>query len=167
MRRLNQDAIVAIILLLVSGVLFWSTFSIRSPDYGVLTPSAWPRAIIIALAFLSSIYLIQSVKDGPSEHDEAENPDKEKGLKAWFVYWKNPIICFVLFFLYLVTLPYLGSLIGGVAFVFSLMSVLGGVAPRDMATHAVLSMATVGGMWSIFNFGLDVILPTGVIFSVL
>jgi len=166
MRRLNQDAIIAILLLLVSGVLFWSTFSIRSPDYGVLAPSAWPRAIIIALAFLSSIYLLQSIKDGASAHDEAENPEKEPGLKAWLVYWKNPISCFILFFLYLVTLPYLGSLIGGVAFVFSVMSLLGGFAPRDMVNHAVLSLITVGGMWSIFTFGLDVILPEGVIFSV-
>ena len=44
MRRLNQDAVIAVFLLLASGVLFWATFSIRTPDYGVLTPSAWPRA---------------------------------------------------------------------------------------------------------------------------
>ena len=166
MRRLNQDAIIAIILLLVTGVLFWSTFSIRNPDYGVLAPSAWPRTIIIGLGILSAIYLLQSIKDGPDSVNGAETTDRDPGFKAWLIYWKNPIICFFIFFLYLVTLPILGSLIGGVCFVFGLMSLLGGIAPRDMALHAVLSLATVGGMWSIFTFGLDVLLPTGVIFSV-
>lgn len=45
---------------------------------------------------------------------------------GWLLYWQNPISCFVLFFDYIVTLPTLGSLIGGVLFVFTLMLVLGG-----------------------------------------
>jgi len=162
MRRLNHDTVIAIFLILASGVLFWSTFSIRSPDYGVLAPSAWPRGIIIALAILSVIYLIQSLRREPVEGDVPKHPS---GIKAWVVYWHNPIICFGLFFAYLITLPILGSLIGGVLFVFSLMCAIGGIAPRDVMSHAVLALVTVGGMWSIFTFGLDVILPTGVIFS--
>ena len=162
MRRLNHDAVIAIFLILASGVLFWSTFSIRSPDYGVLAPSAWPRGIIIVLAILSVIYLIQSLRRETVEGDVAKHPP---GLKGWVVYWQNPIICFSLFFAYLITLPILGSLIGGVLFVFLLMSIIGGISPRDVIIHAVLALATVGGMWSIFTFGLDVILPTGVIFS--
>ena len=162
MRRLNHDTVIAIFLILASGVLFWSTFSIRSPDYGVLAPSAWPRGIIIALAILSVIYLIQSLRREPVE---GHTPKRPSGLKAWVVYWQNPIICFSLFFAYLITLPILGSLIGGVLFVFALMSAIGGFAPRDVISHAILALATVGGMWSIFTFGLDVILPTGVIFS--
>jgi predicted membrane-bound spermidine synthase len=67
---------------------------------------------------------------------------------------------------YLVTLPYLGSLIGGLAFVFTLMSVLGGWSPRNLALHALLAVVTVGGMWCIFTFGLGVLLPPGEIFSV-
>ena len=38
MMRLNKDACVAIFLLLACGVLFWASFDIRQPDYGVLMP---------------------------------------------------------------------------------------------------------------------------------
>jgi putative tricarboxylic transport membrane protein len=165
MRRLNQDAVIAIVLLLISGVLFWSTFSIRTPDYGVLAPSTWPRIIIIVLAILSVIYLISSIKEGEGTTYQGGPADREPGLKAWLVYWQNPIICFVLFFVYLFTLPVLGSLIGGVLFVFALMSAIGGFAKKDMGVHAMLALTTVGGMWSIFTYGLEVILPTGIIFS--
>ncbi|MEZ7864831.1 MAG: tripartite tricarboxylate transporter TctB family protein [Rhodospirillales bacterium] len=162
MRRLNQDAVIAIFLLLASGILFWSTFSIRTPDYGVLTPAAWPRVIIFALALLSFLYLIQSLKKGVDENAVA---DREPGLKSWLVYWQNPIYCFAFFLTYLLTLPVLGSLIGGVLFVFILMSILGGVSKEKIVTHAALSLATVGGMWCIFTYGLEVILPQGMIFS--
>ena len=37
----NRDTITAIVLLLLCGVLFWVSFDIRSPDYGILLPSAW------------------------------------------------------------------------------------------------------------------------------
>ncbi len=165
MRRLNQDAVIAIFLILASGVLFWSTFSIRSPDYGVLAPSAWPRVIIIVLAILSVIYLIQSVGKEQPAADQKAQAGRQPGVAGWLVYWKNPIFCFVLFLVYLLTLPLLGSLIGGVSFVFILMSILGGISKENVLTHATLALATVGGMWIIFTYGLEVILPQGVIFS--
>ena len=164
MRRLNQDAVIAIILLLASGVLFWSTFSIRTADYGVLAPSTWPRVITVALGILSAIYLAQSIKKDDGEVYEG-TADRDPGIMAWLVYWKNPIICFVLFFAFLITLPVFGSLIGGILFVFFLMGFLGGFAPRAMLVHAALATATVGGMWAIFTYGLGVLLPSGMIFS--
>ena len=162
MRRLNQDTVIAVFLLLASGVLFWATFSIRTPDYGVLAPSAWPRVIILALAVLSFLYLIQSLKKGVNARQVSE---RQPGLKSFFVYWKNPIYCFVLFLIYLLTLPVLGSLIGGVSFVFVLMNILGGISKEKVATHFALSLTTVGGMWCIFTYGLEVMLPPGMIFS--
>ena len=41
MGRLSRDAVIAIVLLMACGILFWSTFSIRDPDYGQLKPTAW------------------------------------------------------------------------------------------------------------------------------
>jgi hypothetical protein len=37
-----------------------ASFEIREPDYGVLSPAAWPRLIIIIIGGLSVIYLLQS-----------------------------------------------------------------------------------------------------------
>jgi len=169
MGRLRQDTVIAIVLLMACGILFWSTFSIRVPDYGQLMPSTWPRVILGALTLLSVIYLIQSLRQASPPVDEYEQSvpgaPPGGGLIGWLRHWRNPIWCFVMFFAYLITLPWLGSLIGGVLFVFTLMGVLGGWAPRNVVLHAGLALLTVGGMWSIFTYGLGVLLPAGEIFS--
>ena len=167
MGRLNRDAIIAILLLMACGVLFWSTFSIRTPDYGQLKPSTWPRVVLGVLTLLSVIYLVQSLRRGPEDEPDNDDtgPARAPGLIGWILYWRNPIWCFGLFFAYLVTLPFLGSLIGGVLFVFTLMGVLGGWSARNLVQHAALALISVGGMWSIFTYGLGVFLPTGEIFS--
>ena len=169
MGRLNRDAVIAIVLLMACGILFWSTFSIRVPDYGQLKPSTWPRVVLGVLALLSTIYLVQSLRRGPAPDDGYDTsdagPPRAPGPIGWILYWRNPLWCFGLFFAYLMTLPVLGSLIGGVLFVFTLMGVLGGWSPRNLIQHAALALISVGGMWSIFTYGLGVILPPGEIFS--
>ncbi len=161
MTRLNKDTIVAIMLLCLCAVFFWATFDIRQPDYGVLMPSTWPRVIIVALSILCSIYFIQSIR--------ADNTngilEREPGFTGFFKYWRNPLFCFVMFFLFLASMPILGMLIGGVTFVFVLMGLLGGWAPRQMLIHASVAIISVGAMWSLFTYGLGVMLPVGMIFN--
>ena len=163
MARLNRDTIVAIFLLLFCGVFIWASFDIRTPDYGVLKPSTWPQVILGVMTLLCLIYLVQSVKAGPDE--DAVDLTREPGLVGFLKYWQNPIKCFVMFFIFLYTLPILGMLIGGVSFVFILMTLLGGSAPRQLITHAIISVCAVGAMWSLFTFGLEVMLPEGVIYN--
>ena len=163
MARLNRDTIVAIFLLMFCCVFLWASFDIRTPDYGVLSPSTWPQVILGVMTLLSLIYLVQSVKAGPDE--DAADPTREPGLVGFLMYWQNPIKCFVMFFIFLYTLPILGMLIGGVSFVFILMTLLGGWAPRQLITHAIISVCAVGAMWGLFTFGLEVMLPEGVIYN--
>ena len=116
-------------------------------------------SFIRQLTLLSLIYLIKSIMETPAERPARDGAGG--GLAGWFRYYRNPIICFVLFFAFLAVMPLLGMLIGGLLFVFFMLSVLGGIAPRQMALHAIISIAAVGIMWSIFTFGLGVILPQG------
>ena len=166
MGRLNQDTILAIALLLASGVLMIASFDIREPDYGQLSPAAWPRAIVVALGFLSFLYLAQSLTRGRSqERAGAAEPSRDKppltSIGGLLKYWRNVIWCFVLFLLYLLTMPYLGMLIGGVTFAFLLMNALGGWTPRQLLLHAGIAVICVGGVWALFTFGLKVPLPAG------
>ena len=172
MRSLNQDTIIAIFLLLVSGGLMVASFGIREPDYGQLSPATWPRVIVAALGVLSFIYLIQSLAGAPAGVDLPETADTSEpsehkvepaSAAGFFGYWRNVVWCFVLFLGYLLVLPYAGMLIGGVTFAFLLMSALGGWAPRQLALHAAIAVFAVGGMWTLFTFGLKVPLPTGMI----
>lgn len=167
MQRITSDVVIAIGLLVFCGVFFWASFDIREPDYGTLPPSAWPRVILGVLSFLSLIYLVQSLRQAPQDTDRADAPESARapGLTGWFAHWRNVIACFVLFFAYLASLPVLGMLIGGILFVFLLLTVLGGWAPKQLLLHAVIATVAIGAMWSLFTFGLGVLLPQGVIFN--
>ncbi|MBC8337995.1 MAG: tripartite tricarboxylate transporter TctB family protein [Alphaproteobacteria bacterium] len=166
MQRLNRDAIIAIILLAFCGVFFWASFDIRQPDYGVLMPSTWPRVILGVMTFLSVLYLIQSLSLGQEEIEDDQydaEHTRKPGFRGWLEHWRNPLWCFFLFFLYLLTLPVLGMLIGGITFVYVLLGMLGGWDGNKPVVHGVIAICAIGVMWSVFTFGLGVLLPPGMI----
>lgn len=153
MRGANRDTVVAVILLVVCGVLFWQTFHIQDPGYISLKPYVWPRGVIVLMTVFCLIYLAQSVR--------APAMPGEGGIGAWFARYRNALWCYGLFALFLLTLDWLGMLIGGALFVFGVMAALGRRTARDLARYAVIAVVTVGLMWSIFTFGLNVFLPAG------
>lgn len=156
----NRDFFVALFFLVLSGVMFVATFQLPPPMFGQMTPALWPRTILIPLAILSFVLLVISQRN--SARDEA--PRRSFG--EWLTYYKNPLWCFTLFFLFLITMPVLGMLIGGLAYVFLTLSVLGGWAPRQLGLHAVIAGIFVIGMWAIFTQLLGVFLPEGTILRV-
>lgn len=158
MGRLNRDVYIAIFMLLLTGVFFWQTFDIREIDYGTLQASAWPRMILIVLGIFSVVYLIQSIKAGPESSTEDDG-------RSFFEKYRNPIICFVLYFFFLFSMPYLGLLLSGILFVFLLLTAIGGAAPKALLIHAVIACIAIGAMWSFFTYALGVILPQGELIS--
>ncbi len=158
----NRDTVIAILLLLLCGLFIWASFDIRQPDYGILGPAAWPRAVLAVLTFFCLIYLFQSLRAGPGAKGDSE----AAGLRGWFSRYRNPLWCYGIYLAFLVTLPYLGALIGGIALVFALLTVLGGFKPRQLLLHAVVASLSMGAMWALFTFGLRVILPQGEILSI-
>ena len=162
---ISRDIAVAIFLLAICGVLWFASFDIREPDYGQLSPATWPRIIIGAITILSFMFLVQSVRAvGQTPTATDASAIKPTSTTGFYSYWKNVIWCFVLFGLYLYSLEYLGMLVGALAFVFLLLCALGGWQPRKLFLHAVIAGVTVGGMWSLFTYGLDVLLPSGSLF---
>lgn len=169
MKKLNRDVVIATLTLAGCGLLGWQSLSIRDPGYGTLAPAAWPQFVLILLTVFSLIYFFQSIA-APAT-DPAENPAADapsgKGLGAFFEYYRNPIICYGIYFAFLLTLPVLGALIGGILLVFLLLNVLGGWTPAALVRHGLIAIISMGFMWSLFSFGLRVILPEGMIFTIL
>jgi hypothetical protein len=165
MTRVNRDTVVAILLLVGCGILINASFDIREPDYGQLSPAAWPRTIVGILTLLSLIYLVQSIRRGVPEEPVESAENAPRGFGEWFAHWRNVFWVFALFLAYLLALPWLGMLVGGIAFVFLLLNALGGWSPDRLALHAVIAGVSVGGMWSVFTFGLGVLLPRGEFFG--
>ncbi len=162
MSRLNRDTVIALFLMIMWSVFLWASFDIRQIDYGTMGADVWPRGIVLLLFILTAIYLFQSLRAGADE-----TPDEPFTIKGWFVKYRNPLWCYALYFVFLLTLPYLGMLIGGVLLVFCLLTVLGGHTPRDIAIHAAIALISITGMWAIFTYALGVILPQGMIFTTL
>ena len=132
-----------------------ASFDIREPDYGVLSPAAWPRLIIIIMGVLSVLYFVQSLRMPKTDTSNTQ----KKNLFEFMNYWRNVFAVFIIFAAYLVALPSLGMLIGNIAFSFVLLSVLGGWRP--FIVHGLVAIGTSGGMWLLFTYALEVFLPRG------
>ncbi len=159
MSRMNRDMGVAIFLLLFCGVFFAATFDIRETSYGTPGAGVWPRIILLALALLSAGYLAQSLKRGAAARDDAA-----RGLKGWLATYRNALWCYFLFAVFLLTMPYLGMLLGGALFVFCTLTALGRRDGRTLLVHGAIALGAVGIMWGVFTYGLNVILPGGELF---
>jgi len=155
---LNRDAFVAVFFLLLCAVMFAASLELPPAMFGQMSPALWPRIIIVPLALLSALLLFQSQR-APQKTEKVTVSD-------WLQHNKNPFICFALFFLFLITMPYAGMLLGGLAYVFLTLCVLGGWKPRQLALHAAISAFFVIGMWAIFTQMLGVLLPEGEILRV-
>lgn len=165
---INRDVVIAIFLLVICGVLMVASFDIREPDYGQLSPATWPRTLVVILSVLSLIYLVQSLRRPPDSDPQSEQAGSSPPLTQpveFLRYWQNVVWCFALFALYLLTMPWLGMLVGASLFVFLLLNCLGGWTPRLLLLHAIIALVVIGGMWSLFTFGLGVLLPSGELFS--
>lgn len=158
--QLNRDTAIAIVSLLICGALLISTFQMPAPMFNQMPATLWPRMIIVPLTLLSLILLVKA------QITDADESTPIRSFSDWFSYYRNPIICFVLFFLFLITMPVLGMLIGGLLYVFITLSVLGGWSPHMMLRHGLISVFFVVGMWAIFTQLLGVFLPEGILLRV-
>lgn len=158
MKRLNRDSVIAVLLLLFCGLLFRQTFFVRKVPFSIMGSEVWPRFILIVLFLLLAIYLFKSLIT-PSTSDLSDRP-----LKVWIEMYRNPLWCFGMFFLFLISLPYFGMLISGILFVFITQTIIGSRDKRSLTLHALIAIGAVGGMWAIFRFGLGVVMPAGSLF---
>ncbi len=169
MARLNRDVVVALLLLLLCGTFFWESFNIRLTDYGQLDSTVWPRLILGALTLACLVYLWQALRGGieagAEEAEAAAESESGGGLAGWLQRYRNALVCYLLFLLFLLTLSYLGLLIGGILFVFLALTFLGRPQLSLAPLHAAIAVGSVGAMWAVFTFGLRVFLPEGELIS--
>ncbi len=157
--KINQDTITALCLLAICGVVFADTLRMEPAMFGQMPATLWPRMILAPLALLSVLMLVNAQK-------AVETGVVRKSLPEWFTYYKNPIVCFVLFFVFLLTMPITGMLLGGLAYVFLTLNFLGGWTRQKLIQHGIVTLIFVVGMWLIFTQALGVFLPEGILLRV-
>ena len=156
--RINRDSVSAVFLLLFCGVFFAASFEIEATNYGTLQSSVWPQIILGALSVFSLLLLTQALRRPPGAGEGG-------GLLDWLRRYRNPLICYALFLGFLVSLPILGMLLGGIFFVLLMLTILGGGKPAQLPLHLGVSVISVGAMWAIFTYALGVFLPGGIILN--
>jgi putative tricarboxylic transport membrane protein len=157
----KSDIIIAIFLLCFSGIMINDASNIRDLGFEGMKADAWPRVVLWLLVVMSSIMLGKSYIQFKTEGHKDNNTFHVNLSK-----FKNAIICFGMFLFFLSTLDYLGMLLGGIAFVFGLLTFLGGFSLNLIIRHFVISVLSIGFMWMVFTFGLRVMLPEGEILRV-
>ena len=160
MTPINRDTAAAIALLVFCGVFFAQTFVIRDMGYATIGAEVWPRLILAVITGLSLLYLRNSLRQGADEDAPGG------GFRGWLERYRSALWCYALFAAFLLTLPYLGMLIGGTGFVFLVLTVLGEKDLKHHLQHAAIAVIAIGFMWLVFTFGLNVILPEGEILRV-
>ena len=154
MRRLNLDVIIAAVLLIAGAILFWDTFQWRRTPFAIMAASVWPRFVLVVFFSLCAAYLVRSLWQGA-------DGGTSRSFREWIAYYRNPLRCYGLFLLFLVALPYLGMLVGGILFVWLMQTAVGERTPRAQLRHAAIAIGSVGIMWLVFTYAIGVILPSG------
>ena len=156
--RINRDSVSAVFLLLFCGVFIAASFDIQETTFGTLQSSVWPRIILGALSLFSLLLLTQALRNPPAAGEGG-------GPLGWLRRYRNPLICYALFLGFLVSLPVLGMLLGGILFVLLMLTILGGGRPAQLPLHFGIAVVSVGAMWAIFTYALGVFLPGGIILN--
>jgi len=157
----KTDIIISVFLLCFSGIMINDASNIRDLGFEGMKADAWPRVVLWLLVIISSVMLGKSYLLFKTEGHKGNN-----NFKVNFAKFKNALICFGMFIFFLSTLDYLGMLLGGIVFVFGLLTFLGGFSPNLIFKHLTISILSIGFMWMIFTFGLRVMLPEGEILRV-
>lgn len=155
MKSLNKDTVIAVVLTATAAIFFWETYNIPKFGYASIGSEVWPRIILVPLLVLCVVYLFQSLRQKTAARAEGG------GLGGFFVRYQNPILGFLIFLGFLATIDYLGMLLGGVLLTFCLLTAFGNRTPRALLLHVVISVVSVGAVWSLFTFALRVYLPEG------
>ncbi len=112
-------------------------------------PAFFPWLITAGLIVLSVALLVQSVvRDGGASRRATSDRFASKSLLA-----------IILFFVYLIVLPYAGFLAASVPFFAALMWLYG---ERNRLVLALASIVIPVGLFYIFRLGFQILLPTGV-----
>jgi putative tricarboxylic transport membrane protein len=160
MGRINRETVVAVSLLVFCGVFYWASLHVEDMGYETIGSEIWPQLILAVLFVLSLGYLFQALRDG----DHEAGPGG--GFKGWLGRYRSALSCYGLFLIFLLTLPWLGMLLGGTFFVFAVLTVLGERTVRHHLIHAGIAVGSISFMWAVFTFGLRVILPQGEILRI-
>jgi putative tricarboxylic transport membrane protein len=141
------DRCVGIVLLAASAGLFYDTFFFRTFDWDPVGMAFWPRVLLATLA-LVGVWLIVKGRIGSDA--------VERFTARSFVVFAGGVV-------YTFLLGYLGFFIATPLALFAYSCWLRPLSARALATGAVVALLGTGLVYAIFEYGMEVSLPRGLL----
>jgi hypothetical protein len=141
------DRCVGIALLAASAGLLYDTFFFRTFDWDPVGMAFWPRVLLATLA-LVCVWLIVKGRIG----SEAA----ERFTSRSFTVFAGGVV-------YVFLLGYLGFFIATPLALFAYSCWLRPLSARTVATSAAVAVVGTGVVYAIFEYGMEVILPRGLL----
>jgi len=161
---MGRDAVIGLIVVVMSVLLLFNTIGIPTPPIVPLGPAFYPRMLLALLLVMGMILFILDIfKRKPSGKRKG---DKEKALKdeGWLIKYKKVIWGFTVFGLYILFIPIIGFYSSTAVVLVILQAILGYRGPRQLPLFLIVSIITTVCIYLIFEKYLMVVFPKGHLF---
>jgi hypothetical protein len=151
-----SDRLVALVLLTVSGILYWQTLTFRRPPFAQFESfdaASFPRLVLVLLAAFSLVLL---VRGGGALVPRV----RAETLRRWLSRYRLPLLSLAAFLTYAVVMPAIGWNAATITYLVAMQFlILPRRGPRDLALVIGGSAAFTFGLAAAFERFLHVVLP--------
>lgn len=160
-----EDVFSGVFLLVVSVIMFITSFSFEALTTSLVGPAFMPQIIAIVMAIFSVIIAVSGFKKSKSAIEPINAPEEveEELIVTEKKSYKPVLISLALMIGYVALLSYVGFLIMTVVYIFLQMLLLSHVTHRKIWLFLLISIVTSATIYYLFRNVFYVMLPTGII----
>lgn len=160
-----EDVFSGAFLLVVSVIMFITSFSFEALTTSLVGPAFMPQIIAIVMAIFSVIITVSGFKKSKSATEQINAPEEleEELIVTEKKSYKPVLISLALMIGYVALLSYVGFLIMTVVYIFLQMLLLSHVTHRKIWLFLLISIVTSATIYYLFRNVFYVMLPTGII----
>ncbi len=160
-----EDVFSGAFLLVVSVIMFITSFSFEALTTSLVGPAFMPQIIAIVMAIFSVIITVSGFKKSKSATEQINDPEEleEELIVTEKKSYKPVLISLALMIGYVALLSYVGFLIMTVVYIFLQMLLLSHVTHRKIWLFLLISIVTSATIYYLFRNVFYVMLPTGII----
>jgi hypothetical protein len=154
--RLRADTVIGAILVALLIILFLMSFGLPPAPYGTMGPALFPRVLLIALFPLCAVLFVKSLRN-----DLRSRPEAMRAFAEWFYIYRNVLVSYSLFFVFVLAVPWAGYMVSGFVFLLLMQVALGPKRLGKVPQFLAVSIGVLAGVYFIFRVVLLVLLPEG------
>ena len=159
------DLLLSALFTALSVLMYVEALALPEGLFGTLGPGYFPKIILLCLIIAGGTLTLRLLARAVTSVKEGASPGKADA-PSFYKRYRFVAITFVAFFLYLLSMKYLGFLPSTLAFMVITMWLL---APPDKNWRTVRIIASTSislslGLYLFFTYGVSVMLPAGTLF---